>query len=188
MPPGLAISYRVLAFYFEGFRGSDPESSPPAFTFNHPNGFRKRAFNVLRPPGASRHCHRNVRQGRSAPVFGRSNAREQATVETPPHTWQTELSHPLGRCALHASFTQSRGDDSPESSVRSAMFIATLAAPSAKLRRSGMDSCIRVRSRIDRGLWAAMSSLCAAPTELDRAPGLAVTINMALLTELARPL
>src|SRR5260370_17660852 len=129
MPPGLAISYRVLAFYFEGFRGSDPESSPPAFTFNHPNGFRKRAFNVLRPPGASRHCHRNVRQGRSAPVFGRSNAREQATVETPPHTWQTELSHPRGRCALHAPSTPSEGDDIPQTSLSTPPLIATLPPP-----------------------------------------------------------
>jgi len=64
-----------------------------------------------------------------------------------------------------------------KSSVRSGMFIATRAPESVKLRRSGMS----LRSLGCR--WAY-----AAPTELDRASGAVVAINMSLLTELAGPL
>ena len=63
-----------------------------------------------------------------------------------------------------------------KSSVRNDMFIATRAPESAKLRRSGMS----LRSLGCR--WAY-----AAPTELDRASGAVVAINMSLLTELAGP-
>jgi len=47
--------------------------------------------------GASWHCHRNVWQGRSAPVLGRSNIRERITVETPQRTWQTGACCARGR-------------------------------------------------------------------------------------------
>jgi hypothetical protein len=46
---------------------------------------------------AYRKCHRNVWQGRSAPVLGRSNIRERVTVETPLHPWQTGACCARGR-------------------------------------------------------------------------------------------
>ena len=74
-----------------------------------------------------------------------------------------------------ASFRTDGG--AAKSSVRNDMFIATRAPESAKLRRSVMS----LRSLGCR--WAY-----AAPTELDRASGAVVAINMSLLTELAGPL
>ena len=86
------------------------------------------------------------------------------------------------RCTLHASFTRWRcGGGDAKSSVRSAMFIATRAARSAKLRRSGMYS--RSLGHCRRSVGAKIP-IHAAPTELGRASGVVVTINMALLTEL----
>ena len=61
------------------------------------------------------------------------------------------------------------------------MFVATRAARSAKLRRSGMYS--RSISRC-QGTVEVEIPIHAAPTELGRASGVVVTINMALLTEL----
>ena len=61
------------------------------------------------------------------------------------------------------------------------MFIATRAARSAKLRRSGMYS--RSLGHCRRSLGAKIP-IHAAPTELGRASEVVVTINMALLTEL----
>jgi len=60
-----------------------------------------------------------------------------------------------------------------KSSARSGMFIATRAARFAKLRRSDM--------------FIATRAPYAAPTELARASGAVVAINMSLLTELAGP-
>jgi hypothetical protein len=60
------------------------------------------------------------------------------------------------------------------------MFIATRAAGSAKLRRSGMT----LRSHGHRAM-RTKNLAYAAPTELDRASGAVVAINMALLAELA---
>ena len=62
------------------------------------------------------------------------------------------------------------------------MSIATRAARSAKLRRSGMYSLSLGHCRRSVG---AKIPIHAAPTELDRASGAVVTINMPLLTELA---
>jgi len=62
------------------------------------------------------------------------------------------------------------------------MFIATRAARSAKLRRSGRYSLSLGHCRRSVG---ATISIHAAPTELGRASGAVVTINMPLLTELA---
>jgi len=71
-----------------------------------------------------------------------------------------------------------------KSSVRSTMFIATRAAGSAKLHRSGMS----LRSLGDcRRVVGAKTTICAAPTELGRVSGVVVAINMPLLTELAGP-
>ena len=61
------------------------------------------------------------------------------------------------------------------------MFIATRAARSAKLRRSGMYSLSLGHRRRSVG---AKIPIHAAPTELGGASGVVVTINMALLTEL----
>jgi hypothetical protein len=61
------------------------------------------------------------------------------------------------------------------------MFIATHAARSAKLRRSGMYS--RSLGRCRRSMGAKIPTH-AAPTELGRTSGVVVTIDMALLTEL----
>ena len=62
---------------------------------------------------------------------------------------------------------------------RSGMFIAPRAAGAAKLRRSGMS--------LPGCRWAVRAKIhpYAAPTELDRAAGAVVAINMPLLTELA---
>src|SRR5260370_30248706 len=62
------------------------------------------------------------------------------------------------------------------------MFMATRAAESAKLRRSGMNE---ISDPIRDSLVPERTRIRAAPTELGRAFGLVVTINMALLTELA---
>jgi hypothetical protein len=64
------------------------------------------------------------------------------------------------------------------------MFIATGAARSPKLRRSGMYSCSTGHCR--RAVEAKIPT-DAAPTELGRKSKVVVTINMALLTELYRP-
>ena len=61
------------------------------------------------------------------------------------------------------------------------MFIAIHAAQVAKLRRSGMSSRSLGHGRCSGG---AKAPIHAAPTELDRTPGVAVAINMTLLTEL----
>jgi hypothetical protein len=61
------------------------------------------------------------------------------------------------------------------------MCIAIPAARFAKLRRSGMDS--RSLGHLRRSIGAKIP-IHAAPTELGRAPGVVVTIHMALLTEL----
>ena len=68
-----------------------------------------------------------------------------------------------------------------KSSARSAMFIATRVAPSAKLRRSGI--CSRSLGHCRRFVGATIP-IHAAPTELGRTSGVVVAINMALLTEL----
>ena len=60
------------------------------------------------------------------------------------------------------------------------MFIATGATGSAKLRRSGMT----LRSHGHRAM-RTKNLTYATSTELDRASGSVVAINMALLTELA---
>jgi hypothetical protein len=88
------------------------------------------------------------------------------------------------RSSLHLTrifHTVEGGGGDAKSSVRSAMFIATRAARSAKLRRSGMYS--RSLGHCRRSVGAKIP-IHAAPTELGRASGVVVTINMALLTEL----
>ena len=66
-------------------------------------------------------------------------------------------------CALHASFVRRRGDGVEKSSVRSAMFIATRAAQSAKLRRSGMCLCSLGHCRV---FFWGHGRIHAAPPEL----------------------
>ncbi len=87
-----------------------------------------------------------------------------------------------GSCSLHASFGGRRGGCRTKSSVRSAMFIATRFARSAKLRRSGMYSCSLGFSRGSAEpkphSWRSYRAWSGA---------LVVTIHMALLTELAWP-
>ena len=61
------------------------------------------------------------------------------------------------------------------------MFIATHAAQAAKLRRSGMATRSLGHGRCSGG---AKAPIHAAPTELDRTPGVVAAINMTLLTEL----
>ena len=88
-------------------------------------------------------------------------------------------------CSLHASFTRQRGGGSEaKSSFRSAMFIATRAVRSAKLRRSGMYS--RSLGHCRRSVGANIP-IHAAPTELGRTSGVVATIDMALLAELDWP-
>ena len=90
-----------------------------------------------------------------------------------------------GLCSLHASFTRQRGGGSEaKSSGRSAMFIATRAVRSAKLRRSGMYS--RSLGHCRRSVGAKIP-IHAAPTELGRTSGVVATRNMALLAELDSP-
>ena len=96
---------------------------------------------------------------------------------------RTKIQSARGLCCLHASFVRRGGDSVAKSSVRSAMFIATRAAQSAKLRRSGM--CLCPLGYCGGFLWGHGQHSCRSyGAWLDGR--VVVTINMMLLTELDR--
>src|SRR5216684_3976660 len=85
--------------------------------------------------GASRHCHSNRWQGRSAPVLGRSNIRERITVETLQRTWQT------GFCCARGQAHSSGGVK-----TRPVHHWVALATPSPELAGAVSFVLIRVNS------------------------------------------
>src|SRR5438876_12281352 len=99
--------------------------------------------------------------------------------ETLAHRQVLECASPL--CSLHASFVRRGGDGAAKSSVRSAMFIATRAAQSAKLRRSGM--CLCALGYCGGFLWAHGHHSCRATAAWVDVRGV-VSLTMFPLTDL----
>jgi hypothetical protein len=115
------------------------------------------------------------------PSSGAASSTSACALDFPDVTGASDTAAPEDAAPYTHLSHGRRGGGGAKSSVRSAMFIATRAVRSAKLRRSGTYSCSLAHCR------RAKIPVHAAPTELGWASGVVITINMALLTELDRP-